>query len=362
MKRAWEIPLRAYVTEAKVVSPPAGAGMDGRSALLRTYKSIDRWEEVSVPERPDVRFLSGGRDILMAIDPESGEVIGGVTGFYPYVLPEHRGRNLNAEMNMIQDEQGRRRPVSSYTPSGFGSRVATHRLHLERAMAAGHEIPSEVMVDYEIRDGKPTLRKSYGPEEHNAWCEAVRIQKIRERHARQTEGCSEVFMTAEDAISGIFDEFDPNGGGYILAIALHRETGAGFLAHHQGSRVTVQFELDGLVVDALGARPSQDAMADLERRGQLMSATRQRDPFFGEIHVPEVEVRRYASEAELLEGLSENIGNFAIPEFSEDKLRSAQLSESFMRIMASRVLAADTMMRRDSDIVAAEPGMDVPLM
>lgn len=339
MKRAWEVPLKDYVKSVRVISASEEAERNGLQRLLSLYELINDWKEFPVPECPDARFLIGGRDVLMIVDPETGDLTGGFTGFYPYIRPEYRGRNLNAQMNMILDDLGKRRSVGCYSPSGFGSRVATHRLHLERAMAAGHEIPEEVMVDYQIKDGRLSLREPYTPEAHNKWCEEIRVMENRKRYAHLTQDYEEVFLTEEEFLDGNPCQFNPNDDGYILAIALHREAGFGLLVHRQGRRLTVQSEMDGHVIDAFGVRPSDYATEDLERRGCLVRSSEAPDPFFGEILASKIEIRRYASEADLLESLSDAINDFALPGFSEKKVQDVQISESFRRIMNSEVLS-----------------------
>lgn len=137
--------------------------------------------------------------------------MGGVTTFFPFVSPQHRGRNLNAEMNLILDNIGQRRGVSQYSPSGFGSRVATHRLHVERAMSAGQEIPEEVMMDYVIRDGSLVLREPWTVEAHNAWVEEKRMEEMHGRYVQETRDCLHVFMTLEDMKHGSFTDLSAEG-------------------------------------------------------------------------------------------------------------------------------------------------------
>lgn len=347
MKEPWETPLSEYIGVKYVVEAHISVEQDGPRNLMKSCCNREDWEDVPVPERPDVRFLTNTRGLIAAIDPVSGDLFGGFAGFYPYVLPQHRGRNLNAEMNVIMDNFGQRSRASSYSHPGFGSRVATHRLHIERALASGHEIPDEVMKDYSVVEGKPRLRQPYTAEMHNAWTSAAIKQDLLARHALETQDYLDVFQRPEDLLDDDFSRYDARSGGYLLAIALHRHTGAEFLVHNQGARVTVQAEFGDIVVDSIGIRSADMAVDDLCRRELLRGARDIEDPFFGRIPSGPITVSRYQDEEALLEALSAQIEDMQLPDFSEEAVERIADTIPWQRILQSDLVAAPALTQKE---------------
>lgn len=338
-EKPWEIPLNLYLDVAHVTEGHPSVEADGPHNLARTTTDMSAWSEVRVPERPDLLFRVGRAGNVAVLDAETGTLMGGHTAFYPYVLPEYRGLNLNAEMSLIADNLGKRSRVICYTRAGFGSRVTAHRLHVERALTAGHAVPEEVLRDYTMREGRLRLRNPYTPEAHTAWSEAQNRAARLARHQHEIEGCVEVFPSPEESGRNDFLRFGPDRDGPLLAIWLHREIGSGFLVHRQGNQCLVQAETEGMVVDCLGVRPSDLATEDLHRRG-LLRNTETQDPFFGTCEAVPVEVFRFASEPDLLTFLEPRLDQNMLPAFEE-----AHVAEARESVPGRRVLACDLLMR-----------------
>ena len=332
----WETPLRDYVGGATVEDGHPSIEADGPLNLERVTRNMSDWPERHLPERPDLRFRLHRSGSMVVLDAGTGTVMGGQTAFYPYVLPPYRGQNLNALMNLLLDEEGLRRRVSSYTHEGFGSRVATHRLHLERALAAGHALPGAVLEDYLIAEGQVRLRSPYTAEKHNAWVEEQRRLERIARHDRETAGYVETFRAPDDP-DRAFDRFGPGQDGHLLAIGLHREAGTGFLVHIEGATCLIQAERNGLVIDSLGVRPAEIALEDLIRRRLLLTQP-VTDPFFGTITPSAVESFLCADEAELLARIGPRWEAFFAP-LDEVGVREALESVPGRRALVSDALA-----------------------
>ena len=337
--KPWETPLNLYLDVAHVTEGHPSVEADGPHNLARATATMSEWDEVRVPERPELLFRVGRAGNVAVLDAETGTLMGGHTAFYPYVLPEYRGRNLNAEMSLIADNLGKRSRVSCYTRAGFGSRVTAHRLHVERALTAGHAVPDEVLRDYTMREGRLRLRNPYTPEAHTAWSEAQNRAARLARHQHEIEGCVEVFPSPEESGRNDFLRFGPDRDGPLLAIWLHREIGSGFLVHRQGNQCLVQAETEGMVVDCLGIRPSDLATEDLYRRGFLRNMDI-RDPFFGTVEAVPVEVVRVGSEAELLAFLEPRLDQSMLPILDE-----AQIALAGESVPARRMRACDLLTR-----------------
>ena len=98
----------------------------------------------------------GGRPInadLVAVDRGSGRVAGGIHRGLRWVNPDFRGGGLGIELCLAARSVPGVRFLSpgSYSEAGYGSRVAAHRTAVERALAAGLEVPERVLVT--VRSG-----------------------------------------------------------------------------------------------------------------------------------------------------------------------------------------------------------------
>lgn len=331
--KPWETPLNAYVGVARIVEADPSMEIDCPDKLEQVKRVMSEWSEVQLPERPDILFRVSPAGNIAVTDAATGVLMGGQTAFYPYVLPQYRGRNLNAEMNFVLDTMNKRRGVSSYTPAGYYSRVATHRLHVERALAGGRKIPDGVMKDYIITGGRLSLREPYTAQAHSDWVGMQIREEGIERLARETAGYRAVFQTPEDIGNNDFQKYGPGHEGVLLAIGLHRELGSDFLIHIQRNRCFVQAEMDGMVVDCLGIRPTEMALEDLQNR-DLLQKKEIKNPFIGVIKPGPVEVIRCADEAELFARLGTR-WECLLPPFEDEGVSSALESTPGRRIRAA---------------------------
>ncbi|MCE6959322.1 hypothetical protein LAZ40_09690 [Cereibacter sphaeroides] len=266
----WQQTLREYLGAAPVVDDPGDrfgtmvAAMDWLRAVAATSAS---WPRIDLQARPDLEIRA--RDtVLLAFERRTGEVMGGVGGPVPIVLPEHRGRGICAELHLLADGRGERSFSAAYTESGFKARKRAHMLHLERAFAAGVPVPGRVLSDY-ARDaeGRLSLRLPYGRSEHEAWIAAMRAERIRERHARETIGMTAVLQDADELHAREFVEFAPNDAGRGLALALNEDIGARIRLTTCRSLRLAQAQVGEMVIDVYGIRPAARATEELRRRG-----------------------------------------------------------------------------------------------
>lgn len=351
-RKPWETPLRDYIGIAEVAPGPSQIEEVGPARLKDLSRAIVKWPEVRIPQRPDLTFRVSKGGYIAALDAATGDILGGYTATFPYVLPEHRGRGINAELNAIIDLRGQRRTLAGrYTPAGFASRVATHRLHVTRALEGGFDVPPEVLQDYRVQGGQAHLRAPYTAEAHIAWSEARAAEMRADRFAKETAGYVESFRNPDEENEPAFRKFDPTWKGYLLAIALHRETGSGFVVHVQGSSCLVQSELRNMIIDCDGIRPSEMMLEDLGRRA-LLELEGLTDPFTGAVQSLDVETARFDTEAELLACLEPDrfgpapagapaVSGFMLPDFDETEIAEALESLPGQRMMRSSILARE---------------------
>lgn len=90
---------------------------------------------------------NGSTEDMVVIERGTGRTAGGISRGLRWVHPEFRGRGLGAEIVLAaHSERGREfLNPSSYSEGGYRSRVAAHRLAIERALAAGIPVPARVL-------------------------------------------------------------------------------------------------------------------------------------------------------------------------------------------------------------------------
>jgi hypothetical protein len=358
MAKPWEIDLSEYVGLAAIDT--AGICRFGDSvAQLEDLDGIIKGKDF-IRIRPDGHgeyyYLLTGCGHIGAYHAETDRIVGGGLTQYPYVKRQHRGRNIGAMMNVILDNHGHRTPASIYSSEGFAARVSAHRLHVEQALRRGDTVPREVSEQYcAAGNGRLKLRKPYTAEDHNAWCAQRRLEIRSEQIEKQSQGYLETFRRPEDTRTDDFENFSPYYGGYLLSIALHRATGAGFLLHQNPDHedpfslfpssclpeFTIQSELDGMVIDADGVRPAGLALMDLRQRDLVANAP--------------VKTLRFDTEEEILDWLrpaEKGSPGQHLPGMSEQAIRDALESRPGRRMMRSAHL--QSYMRHNEP----EPDMD----
>jgi GNAT superfamily N-acetyltransferase len=101
-----------------------------------------------------------GPDGMVVTDP-SGQAVAGILMGTRWVDERYRGRGLGAEL-IIAAHKAKDAFLlfpTSYSEAGFGSRLAAHRISLERALEAGNPVSDRVMADYDrAADGSLMLR------------------------------------------------------------------------------------------------------------------------------------------------------------------------------------------------------------
>jgi GNAT superfamily N-acetyltransferase len=88
---------------------------------------------------------------MLALRTDTAEVAGGIHRGVRWVVPEFRGRGLGTELALVAHSvpQARFLYPTSYSEAGWASRVAAHRLAVQRAVAAGLAVPAEILADRE---------------------------------------------------------------------------------------------------------------------------------------------------------------------------------------------------------------------
>jgi len=118
-------------------------------SLLRTAQDLPI-PGFSYAWRPD-----DGDGVLLAVfDKANRRLVGGIDHKNVYVVPEYRGRGIGPEILVAAFATGVMHPDSMneggnvLSHAGRGNRVKAHRLAVERALAAGDEVPDAVLADY----------------------------------------------------------------------------------------------------------------------------------------------------------------------------------------------------------------------
>ena len=141
----------------------------------KNLEEIAAFAAARPPERPllipldhahqDFAFFSfrrsGGSDALLAYDKKTGRLAGGIWSGLRWVNPAQQGRGLGAEMVLAAYAKPGQTFLfpNSYSEAGFGSRLAAHRIAVERALAGGLNVPEAVLTDYDRNeDGGVTLK------------------------------------------------------------------------------------------------------------------------------------------------------------------------------------------------------------
>ena len=96
---------------------------------------------------------------ILAVYDAAGTVVAGITHRRIFVLPDHRGQALGAEVLIRAFETGVMHPDTMnqnnpLTTAGRANRSAAHRIAVERAVKAGIEVSPDVLADY--ADWMPT--------------------------------------------------------------------------------------------------------------------------------------------------------------------------------------------------------------
>lgn len=163
MTPPWFLPLHIYVGTCPVVDDfpedhPAFIAARGQLQDIARYANT--LKELPLSEHPDID-VRYSRSSCVLLNRKTREVIGGKTTTLVFVEKAYRGRGLGAELHVLNDLYLRPVPIILYTKQGLAARVSAHRLHVERALHAGREVPDDVLADYSKSEGGLSLRKPF---------------------------------------------------------------------------------------------------------------------------------------------------------------------------------------------------------
>lgn len=267
---AHEQTLAEYLGQASVVGMPPNHGAGAYERLKERRDEFSSWDRIDIPERPDLELRRKGIYANVVLDAVTGDLLGGYTFSGPYTDPAHRGRGICSEIHYSLDIIGQRTDAACYTMAGMMTRVATHRLHVERALRRGLDVPERVLADYHIDpDGKARLREPMTAERHNASAKALRRAQAQAIIDEETVDYTAAFRSADDINHPDFICFAPHRDGYALAIGLMREYGAEIRATVINGRAYVQAMINQDLVDSHGIRHEELCVDDLWRRGSF---------------------------------------------------------------------------------------------
>jgi GNAT superfamily N-acetyltransferase len=180
-RNPWETQLAEYLRPSRVVPDLPEDDPELLAAerdLEEMGRASENWRAFCVPGHAwlEIRIKAG--DAAVIFDRRGGEVIGGNTRNLTYVRPAWRGLGLAAELHVRVDLEGLRPIATHYSESGLHARIKAHRLHVERAILSGRDVPDEVLDDYRIDEaGRLALLSAYGPSEHRAWISGISIRR-----------------------------------------------------------------------------------------------------------------------------------------------------------------------------------------
>ncbi|WP_411839760.1 hypothetical protein [Paracoccus sp. ME4] len=295
--------IAEYLGQASVVGMPSDHGAASFEHVRKRYAEFSEWERIETPDRPDLDLRRKGKYANVALDADTGELLGGYTTRGPYTVPAHRGRGICSEIHYHLDLAGLRADAAAYTMSGMMTRAATHRLHVERALRRGLNVPDRVLADYRIdAGGEVRLREPMTAERHGANAKALRRLEAERIISEEAVGYTAVFRCPEDLGDADFVSYSAGYDGFALAIGLMREFGAEIRATLVEGRAYTQAIINDDLIDSHGIRPVDLCLEDLWRRGEF-----RRISGLFPVNPPSApkasEVRIFASEAELLDWL-----------------------------------------------------------
>lgn len=326
---AHEQTLAEYLGQPSVVGMPSDHGASSFELVRERMAEFSSWERIDTPDRPDLEIRRKGKYANVALDARTGELLGGYTARGPYTVPAHRGRGVCSEIHYHLDLAGLRADAAAYTMSGMMTRAATHRLHVERSLRRGLDVPDHVLADYHVcPDGRARLREPMTVERHNANAVALRRAEAERIVAEEAVGYTAVFRTADDLGSADFVSYSARYDGFALAIGLMRDYGAQIRATVVDDHVFTQAMINDDLIDSHGIRPVDLCLEDLWRRGEFRRMNGMVPENTPSAPEPS-DVRVFDSEAELLDWLrpGDPFGNArGAVGFSEDLVAEAMSS------------------------------------
>lgn len=123
------------------------------------------------PDRDaDLRILGlPDEGLALAFSTRTGDLVSTITPLGLFRDPGSDMRGVGAQIYRALSGQGSKKPaILDYSIAGFYARRNAHALIVSDAISAGHEVPQEVLKDYEITNGRARLTRDYTPESHNA--------------------------------------------------------------------------------------------------------------------------------------------------------------------------------------------------
>lgn len=160
---------RPVIPDARLTGWHRGMIRRAAEAIAKMPHRRDKWL-LPYSAAPGLLFFAVPRTASMhdmyVLDEASGRVAGGIHEGLRWVEPPFRGRGIGAEIALAAHSVPGLAFLapSSYSEAGHASRVAAHRIAVERALAAGLPVPEEVLRDYPQLGGPPrgTRRPSDG--------------------------------------------------------------------------------------------------------------------------------------------------------------------------------------------------------
>lgn len=163
MTPPWFLPLRLYVGDCPIVEdfpddhPAFSAARGQLHDLAQRVKDL---AEVSIPGQPEIEARHSRHSCIL-LNRKTREIIGGKTTTLVFIEKTHRGKGLGAELHILNDLHLRPSLIILYSKLGLAARVGAHRRHVERALAAGREIPEDVLADYSPSAAGLSLRRPF---------------------------------------------------------------------------------------------------------------------------------------------------------------------------------------------------------
>lgn len=279
----WEVPLREICrmmasTPSESEREKGNFGIeDALSVLERSGKN--KWKPH--PFRSDLEYLAKDgllvtRDPLVMRDAKTKKP---VAGFYysARVADGYAGKGYGAEMLFLRTMRGGRNVIGGLTSWGFRAARSAHRLNVERALAAGLDVPDRVLSDYTVLGDRLCLMRPWDADEAQA---LYHRSEILTRHLDYQEICAsheEVTMPFEEFVA-FCQDYDEHWGVRGLPEVLDQTAGTLLTAEINNRVLGVYMKTDhgyispfGLVGDYLPDRHILDMLEEGTRTTRIES-------------------------------------------------------------------------------------------
>lgn len=163
----WEMTVEEYLDNATVVGkmPPGEIS----TASLSDLTANKRYQHVLISENnQEYEFHVNDYEDLRIVHAPTKETVGTWARSHIYMNPDHRGKNLVAEMYFLMENKlGMVKDKWNLSPMSFSVRRKAHAFHVRNAIREGRSVPDRVLSQYDVgKSGNLHLKAPYTVDKH----------------------------------------------------------------------------------------------------------------------------------------------------------------------------------------------------